>query len=115
MTNLIKSRFGTGVDPRYGRYNTEEVENMAHIVVRCPGTKNMKIEHHQKVCEVVERAITKATKRNKSGSRILCKPGNRMILEIEGKLRPDFVLVVDEKWAEWVGTSWGTNPQQEGK
>ena len=33
-------------------------------------------------------------------------------MRIEGKLRPDFVIVVDEEWVEWVGISWRTNPQQ---
>ena len=39
MTNLVRSRFGARVDPRCGRCNTEKVENMAHIIVRCQGRK----------------------------------------------------------------------------
>ena len=55
MTNPFKSRFTINIDPKYGKCNTEEVENMASIIAQCIGTKNMKMKHYQKVCKVVKR------------------------------------------------------------
>ena len=63
MTNLFKSRFAASIDPKCGRCDTGEIENMAHIMVRCPGTKNMQIKQHQKVCEMIKEAIAMAIPR----------------------------------------------------
>ena len=61
----------------------------------------------------MERAITKATPKGiKEAVEFYVNQEIGQFWGIEGKLRPDFVLAVDEKWAEWVGTSWGMNPQQ---
>ena len=63
MTNLFKSRFTASIDPKYGRCDTWKIENMAHIMVWCPGTKNMQMKWHQKVCEVIKEVIARATPR----------------------------------------------------
>ena len=63
MTNLVRSRFAASIAPKCGRCDTGKVENMAHIMVWCPGTKNMQMKQHQKVCEVIKEAIAKATPR----------------------------------------------------
>ena len=98
MTNLVKSRCMISIDPKCGRYDTKKVENMVHIIVQCPETKNMKMKCHQKVCEVMKEAVTP---RKVNAVELYENQEFGRFWGLEGKIRPDFILVVDEGWAEW--------------
>ena len=74
---------------------------MIHIIIKCLGTKNMNIKHHQKICKVVKEAIIKATPKEIAEMVELYE--NQKVgwfWKLEGKLRLDFMLVIDEEWAE---------------
>ena len=82
-------------------------------MVRCPGTKNMKMKHHQKVCNVLKKALVKtAPKGVIEVVEIFENQKVGTFWGVKGKARPDIVLVVDKKWAEWVRESPRTSPQQ---